>query len=395
MKRQKTAFFPYAPSYYDSAASEESNHEESSKNGTEDNNNDIESPSGLVSPTINEGIECLGDNEQQNTIDKDIIDVPVAPEVDKQLDPKELIILPIVPHLKYIVGVRKDGPLHFSGIGKVTLLCGSISLHGYRLRIGQKVSFHSPVWKPTIRAYIPPPSPSSSQNDSKTTISYQPLAGEQVNADLLLDLRNNSVTVFVLEGVKPEDQDWMTAIEDQEIYQIKPTLTGPNRQKHPMNRLHNVNLLRISSGLLGSVEETSKLPLQLSHLPKSWAASASKILAHRAASIQQSSQVTDGNTAAEAVSLPPVRVLVCGAKGVGKSTLCRYIANRLMSEEVEENVTHNLTVGGDESEREAGANETVASSSSSAAQSSKPCLRRLRVSLLNCDLGQPELTPPG
>ena len=61
----------------------------------------------------------------------------------------------------------------------------------------------------------------------------------------------------------------------------------------------------------------------------------------------------------------PSRVLVCGAKGVGKSTYVRYLLNKVIS--------------------------------SNGSQSGDNCLsrKRRRVAVLDCDVGQPELGPPG
>ncbi|RYH20851.1 hypothetical protein EON65_22285 [archaeon] len=321
MKRPKASFFPYAPSYYDNVGSEDSSAKESTKIDSEVEKSGTEPTEEELAPPNTEESIHVEINEKREDMNEVNNDVNVQQEVEKLSDTKDLVILPLEPSLKYIVGVHKEGPLHFSGIGKLTLLSGSLSVHGYRLRVNEKISFHTPVWQPTIRAYIPSPTPSiQSKSETNIVLTYPTNPGESINTEHLHELRQSSVTVFLLEGIRSDDQDWMAAIEDQEIYQTKPSQTGPNRQKHSINRLYHVNLVRFTSGLVGSVEETSKLPLQLSHLPKSWAASASKILVHRAASSQKDK--TSGAGSGE-VSFSPVRVVVCGAKGVGKSTLCR------------------------------------------------------------------------
>jgi len=56
---------------------------------------------------------------------------------------------------------------------------------------------------------------------------------------------------------------------------------------------------------------------------------------------------------------PPPKMLICGAKGVGKSTLLRYTANRILSEYYDDGASN------------------------------------ASVAILDCDVGQPEFTPPG
>lgn len=66
--------------------------------------------------------------------------------------------------------------------------------------------------------------------------------------------------------------------------------------------------------------------------------------------------------------LSPPKILLCGAKGVGKSTLLRYTINRILSE------------GNDETGSSRGGTSTSCCDA---------------VAVLDCDLGQPEFSPPG
>jgi polynucleotide 5'-hydroxyl-kinase GRC3/NOL9 len=66
--------------------------------------------------------------------------------------------------------------------------------------------------------------------------------------------------------------------------------------------------------------------------------------------------------------LPPLKILLCGAKGVGKSTLLRYTIHRILSE------------GNDETHSNRGGTSTSCCDA---------------VAVLDCDLGQPEFSPPG
>mmetsp|Transcript_10464 Transcript_10464/g.23225 ORF Transcript_10464/g.23225 Transcript_10464/m.23225 type:complete len:603 (+) Transcript_10464:2-1810(+) len=78
--------------------------------------------------------------------------------------------------------------------------------------------------------------------------------------------------------------------------------------------------------------------------------------------------VMDGNAQRPAPSENTNRILLCGAKGVGKSTLLRYATNRILSAQ---------------SDKNAGTSSPEQSRSSS------------RVAILDLDCGQPELSTPG
>ncbi len=91
-------------------------------------------------------------------------------------------------------------------------------------------------------------------------------------------------------------------------------------------------------------------------LPSSWVKAADDILLDLISRRQQHQQGTDIEPNSSESTNPTSCIFLCGAKGVGKSTCLRYIANRVLS---------------------------------------APVGRWDRVAILDADVGQPELSPPG
>eukprot|EP01039_Chlorochromonas_danica_P005009 gene5009-5500_t len=240
--------------------------------------------------------------------------------------PNTINCIELVHQYKYLVGIGlNQNVFHLSGFGQFTLLKGLVIINGYIAKPYEVLPFHCPAWQATIRSSVP----SSNQNLEGEDIHY-----EGVTAFAMKNLAKCSTAIFIIEGIPKEKQEWLIAIEDQDFY------SSPFKgQRMKKNSIFTPDILRFSSGCLGSTESLSEnCGLSLTHLPTSWVSSVSHILGQCKTDSKES-----------------VKVMICGAKGVGKSTLSRYCLNRLVGELSANSVVY----------------------------------------YLNCDLGQPEFNPPG
>jgi hypothetical protein len=236
---------------------------------------------------------------------------------------EQLSIVTIIAKLKYFIGIPNSGILHLSGFGKMKLIFGTFVLNGYTLQNNEEVSFNCPIWQPTLRAYV-----SKSIGNLNTSSSCL-----EVPKKLFDSIQQSCVCAIMIEGIPREDQEWITAIELQDSYLIPL----PKKELPGKNTLHRDELLKFSSGCLGTADALTGLGIQLTHLPSSWSHAANDI-------ITKSIQECDDT-----------KIMICGAKGVGKSSLTRYLIHRFLSESSTTDM----------------------------------------ICYLNCDLGQPEFTAPG
>jgi len=90
------------------------------------------------------------------------------------------------------------------------------------------------------------------------------------------------------------------------------------------------------------------------------------------------------------------RIVICGAKGVGKSTYLRYAINRILSHDPSSSDDNDDDVVVVMEDKTKTANEKASSQNNTATTSSSTRRRKIqKVAVLDCDTGQPEFSPPG
>jgi len=206
-----------------------------------------------------------------------------------------------------------------SGFCEVTLLQGQAALQGAHLVKGVPVRMHAPLWGPAHKIQV-----LGSKGAKKKAALTKALsaAGLTVPASIVSELAGKACgTILLYRGFAATDVEWMIAAED---------LTRKFQDKR-----FKEGFVNTVSSILGSAKHFTRVGLSVMSLPESW--------------IREVEVVAKRDIKSAAV---PIKTLVCGAKGVGKSTLLRYTVNTLLKQFP-------------------------------------------KVAVMDCDLGQSEMSPPG
>jgi len=291
-----------------------------------------------------------------------------------------------------LVMVSQATVLYLSGFCKVTLLKGCANIHGYALTAGVTVSsIHVPCWCPAARLHAAgskankkegsstsSSSPSSSLSGSIFTLlkrinrydSFAELAAKiDGKAHVVTHVLDTCECVLLLEGLPPQEQSWMVSAEDHSAYALASTSTSTSNSMQPVQAatyteaqapeivaLECMQVLPavggcvcVGTGMLGDQYAMMQRNIQVSYLPPTWSAVTNGILSDMKTR-QSASRESASGIGNSGIFSP--RILLCGAKGVGKSTCGRYTLNRLLS-------------------------------------------KHKAVCVLDCDVGQPEYSVPG
>lgn len=218
-----------------------------------------------------------------------------------------------------LIGFESACERCISGFCEVTLLQGKATLQGAHLAKGVPVRMHAPLWGPAHKLQV-----LGSKWVKKKAALTEALSatGLTVPASIVSELvRKECGTIILYRGFTATNVEWMIAAED---------LTRKFQDKR-----FKEGFVHTASSILGSAKNFTRAGLSVMSLPESWIR-AVEVLANR-----------DIKSAAV-----PIKTLVCGAKGVGKSTLLRYTVNTLLKQFP-------------------------------------------KVAVIDCDLGQSEMSPPG
>ena len=261
-----------------------------------------------------------------------------------------------------IVTLSTDDIKTISGFCSVNLLKGHISINGLSLKVGVETEIMNPCWLPAV-SLIPESSSSSSSTPRKTNCieviseildSVGLTLKNNLSDPKMIEWINNSECLVLVRGIPRDRQEWLIAAEDQSLYQEYSRPLFPSNKSENTSILAdndclqpkywwadtrnpgNNNIFGVTSAVIGNPYDISRtLGAELLDYPPCWISSVDDII--KESSVEK------------CVSSSTV---VCGAKGVGKSTCVRYLVNRLLS-------------------------KTDA------------------VAVIDCDLGQPEFTTPG
>ena len=218
-----------------------------------------------------------------------------------------------------------------SGTCDVMVIKGYASLHGHVLVRGESIRVHAPAWDPAQRFQIVTSKDTKGdvawKRGKKKKLSWQHALAER---GLVLHAEDNTTlndskynTIVLYKGVEVSDLEWMVAAED--MY-----------RKFQEKRFKDLDtLVNVVSSVFGNERALHKAGLSTTSLPRSWITGVDTVAKRKVSSAHV-----------------PIKMLVCGAKGTGKSTLLRFSVNSLLN-------------------------------------------YFPSVAVIDCDLGQPELTPPG
>lgn len=279
-------------------------------------------------PSLRPVIEEERREQQPRVSDKDsVAPLVVWPESDRGTSGRKRCT---------VVGFSDECVRYVSGCTRMTLLKGSASINGYSLplRVRNEKPWHFPAWFPAAQLHVccdAPPSSSSSSSSSKrkrADMNLGSLLGPDEAARFAgsasIVLHESLVTILLLEGVDVEEQEWLVAAEDQKPFSLFPVPRAGVDTTHP-------TCCKLDSALVATATGMLALGIETTNIPPDWVAAADSVIGR--------------------VASAPCTV-ICGAKGVGKSTSLRYTLNRLLR------------------------------------HTDKVCV-------LDCDLGQPEYSVPG
>lgn len=256
-----------------------------------------------------------------------------------------------------IVAMSKGETKAVSGSCFLSLLKGQVSINGHNLKTGVRTEVINPSWQPAAMVVAEcSPNTSSSKKASfmssiESTLESASLsAKENLSQPEFIEWLNDSSCLILVEGIPIDSQEWLLAAEDQSLFHEysspylahgKQSLTNIDnlRPKYWWTDVHGPgkeNIFGVVSAIIGEpYNVTRKTDIELLEYMPSW--------------INSVDEMISDSCQPECVAS---RTVICGAKGVGKSTCLRYTVNRLLS----------MTDA---------------------------------VAVIDCDLGQPEFTIPG
>lgn len=203
-----------------------------------------------------------------------------------------------------------NATLYISGFCYLTSSTGTVRIDGYTLKAGQKVRLYRPIWQPAMQVEISKPSTNNTQENS------------------VLERRAS----LVIEEIVSSEQEWMVAAEDQSYYKEDDSREGS------FNSIKDVKI-GINSALVASFSCMEVLGIDCIRIPTLW---------------KSNLQYLQQSVSKKSIDSNSIKLIVCGAKGVGKSTNIRHCINSLLSQSAIK-----------------------------------------RVCLIDCDVGQPEFSTPG
>jgi polynucleotide 5'-kinase involved in rRNA processing len=311
--------------------------------------------------------------------------------------------------------VPKTTIFYISGFCRATLLKGSASLNGYQLNMNIALeSIYFPSWLPASRLHASGRKTKTSSSSGASSsaailstlakadmLSYFPMLhkaydgkrsvvedkgtgksqsncskGKKGKADT--DTSSSSRTVIVnvnkfesaidssncvilIESLDENKMPWLVSAEDKSQYFQSTNMDQTNTSDadthtHAHDIIH-YDYINLGTVTIGTSLAITQKGINLTRIPPTWITACDKLLSFQKAQQQQ-------------LTSQSLKTLICGAKGVGKSTCLRYTINRLLSS--------SASIG-------------ISSSLSSSSKANQNCC----VCVLDCDVGQPEYSLPG
>ncbi len=255
---------------------------------------------------------------------------------------------------------------YISGFCKITLLRGAASIHGYALSVGQCVdSVYCPMWTPAARLHatgrIPRKSSKNSANSNNsvnsgsssilsllrknnkihyfseilennqgnTSTDGTPAVSTIGNANVACNMIDASECVLLVEGLHNDEMPWLAAVEDLRSYSDSSTYVT-SHNIGGMSLPDAQSCVSVGSAIIGDINAIAQKKIFCTRLPPSWVSVSDSLLQLCKGKRGQQAIPTQIHGISAKHHVSP-RVLICGAKGVGKSTCLRYMINRLLS----------------------------------------------------------------
>lgn len=244
-----------------------------------------------------------------------------------------------------------------SGFCTLTLIKGSLTVDGFTLFPGESFTVNKPSWQPALS--VTTQGITSKKASEKIALYFQNAIKTnnltQNKKNLTKEIRqkiksinlSSFSTCFVLQGQSPSEQEWLIRIEDQSLYQNYINTPLKAEKVIDGETLAEYESFSLKTALFASPSAMNSLSIEPMVIPQSWTEKFDSLC----------NSYSNGHA---------TRALICGAKGTGKSSSARYLVNKILSCNP----------------------EAVCSMTKSDSLSGCVCL-------IDCDLGQPELSIPG
>lgn len=316
----------------------------------------------------------------------------------------KLFHVSIVSDRLCLVGMQDDvGSLFVSGFCDITVLKGALSLNGYSMTTAAEealtAQIRCPIWQPAYPIFGIRNDVSVRSHEYKTPVKSGGYSMQLASAFLqnygiccsnqssqkgssnklggITGLFDDFAILFAIETVPSAEQEWLVAAEDQSAFSSSSTAVPVPKESYfdcikvptvPTLKFQEVSVVRLESAMLGNYSAMTQHRAECMTLPVSWVSASNTVLG----------TYNSGTR---------VKSVLCGAKGVGKSTCLRYLVNRLLSAS---DVAHQAAKV---SNRRISMSNTA---DSDIAQSNiKEYANAPAVCVIDCDFGQPELSVPG
>ncbi|KAF4146376.1 mRNA cleavage and polyadenylation factor CLP1 P-loop [Phytophthora infestans] len=240
------------------------------------------------------------------------------------------------------LGMQKTASVNCAGMALFRVFQGNVEVLGFRPPLGVYFSLHSPKWNNLLVIEGRPgneetQAPFGPMNVSLLQGMEPNLHPEAVNEDqeiaadkLAMQLVDAFPIVLVLRAIPLTYGNIMSFYENTRPEKPSAVLPG---FKMIVSK-HNQNLL---SELTAGFDYTSAAPPTTDPSHHDWK-SPERVLAElvvvdsfKTLNFTEPWQATVDRLQASVVAQNPQKIVVCGGKGVGKSTFCRYLVNTLLS----------------------------------------------------------------
>lgn len=288
----------------------------------------------------------LKDSELEDKIHADDLMINAISETSgthPDLGPKLKYLMTKKEQKRAIIAFLDVDTYFLSGFGRITDLCGTLICNGFRLNCLEAFQVLYPPWTPAIPIELNNSKSSKGINCNSIINKLSKIdVYKDIDKELLSELLSGALAVFIVEGMNIDETEWLLQCENR--HQL-----FNNDIIYEDSFIGTADALLVgSSFLIGTRESLSRNYSQNSlMINQEWHTAISCIRMSNMASRRGEGGV--------------VQAIVCGSKGVGKSTFIRYLVNRLLNNTSGESIKNK--------------HETVA--------------------FIECDLGQPEFNIPG
>ncbi|KAG2955447.1 hypothetical protein PC110_g989 [Phytophthora cactorum] len=240
------------------------------------------------------------------------------------------------------LGMQKSASVNCAGMALFRVFQGNVAVLGFRPPLGVYFSLHSPKWNSLLVIEGRPgneetQAPFGPTNSSLLQVMEPNLPAEAVNEDeeiaadkLAMQLVEDFPVVLVLRAIPVTYGNVTSFYENTRPEKQSAVLPG---FKMIVSK-HNQNVL---SELTAGFDYSSAAPPNIDPSHHDWK-SPERVLAElvvvdsfKTLNFTEPWQATVDRLQASLAEENPQKIVVCGGKGVGKSTFCRYLVNRLLS----------------------------------------------------------------